>query len=127
VREAGRAGAVVGKLARPLDGCVRRNHARDVLDVMDALEIDFMPLVDDFGGRKVIGVITRWELARILRRSGSAGRVEDGTAVLLPMVSEDTPVGHVEATAGKATAYVVVDADGSLKGIYRPAYPGAQP
>ena len=92
---------------------------------MDALELDFMPLVEDFDGGQVRGIVTRGELARVLKRFGSGARVGRAHPVMLPKVPDDTPVGKVGVLVGNAEAYVVTQRDGRVVGIYEPAHGGA--
>lgn len=105
---------------RPVDGCLRQNHARDVLDIMDALNLAFMPLVDEFGGGKVRGAVTRSDLAQVIRRFGADARVIQVRPIMLPNIPADTPVTQIPVAAGWASAYIVTERGGQVTGIYEP-------
>lgn len=110
----------VREVTRYLCGCVRQNHAQDVLDVLDALGLSFMPVVEDFSDARVAGVVTRAGLETALERHGSSARVAQAAPILLPMVADDTPVGLIATLAGEAPAYVITRHKRRLVGIYQP-------
>lgn len=110
--------ARVRDVMRPVDGCIRQNHAQDVLEIMDALNLEFMPLVDGFGGGRMRGAVTRSDLAQVVRRFGADARVLQARPVMLPNIPADTPVGKVPDAAGRGLAYVVTERGGRLAGIY---------
>lgn len=90
----------VRETARKLDGCLGESNALDVLDVMDAMSISFMPLVDDFSAGRVRGAVTRSDLASVVRRFGADARVISARPVMLPNVPGDMPVGQLPSVAG---------------------------
>ncbi|HUG41713.1 MAG TPA: hypothetical protein VMM12_14585 [Longimicrobiales bacterium] len=87
---------------------------------MEAIDLWFMPLVDDFSGGRVRGAVTRSDLATVVDRFGLDARVLQVRPVLLPNVPADTPVGQLASLAGPAPAYVVTERGGRLIGIYEP-------
>lgn len=114
----------VREATRKLDGCLGQNHASDVLDIMEAMSISFMPLVDDFSSGRVRGAVTRSDLATIVRRFGMDARVIQARPVRLPIVPADVPVAQVPAVAGPAPAYIVMERGGGLVGVYEPTNGG---
>lgn len=113
-------GVRVREVMRPVDGCIRQNHAQDVLEIMDVLNLEFMPLVDDFGGGSVRGAVTRSDLVQAVRRFGADARVLQVRPVMLPNIPADTPVEHIRDPGGHRPAYVVTERGGRLAGIYQP-------
>jgi predicted transcriptional regulator len=107
----------VGTVAQRLDGCLPQNSAEDVLDVMDALDLNFMPLVEGFENGRLLGIVARAELTRIMERNGSA-RVEDAVLIELPQVRADTPLVDLAAAANHQHAWLVTDGDGRVHGVY---------
>lgn len=105
---------------RPVDGCMRQNHAQDVMEVMDAFDLAFMPLVDEFGGGTVRGAVTRSKLAQVIRRFGRDARVIQVRPVMLPNIPADAPVAQMPGAAARAPAYVVTERGGRLVGVYEP-------
>lgn len=110
----------IREVTRHLYGCVRQNHVQDVLDVLDALELDFMPVVDDFRSARVVGVMTRSNLEDTLSRKGTHARIAQVTSVTLPTILHDRLSGELADLVDGASACVVVQEEGRLVGIYAP-------
>lgn len=113
----------VRAVMRRLDGCLRENSAIDVLEVMDALGVTFMPLVDDFSSGNARAAISRSDVAMLVERFGHKARIIQARPILLPGVPADIPVGQVPSIAGPASAYIVLERGGRLAGIYEPSSP----
>lgn len=114
----------IRKLMLPLDGCVFSNSARDVVDVMDATGLRYMPVVSDYRTRRITGAVARDDLGIAMRvRGEDAARVRDARLLGLPLVGPDLPVGRLEEDVGLAAAYFVAEGD-RLLGLYDP---GAAP
>jgi CBS-domain-containing membrane protein len=111
-------GESVGDAAQRVDGCLPQNSAEDVLDVMAALHLNFMPLVEDFESRRLLGIVARDELARILEWNGGSGRAGDAELIELPTVRADTLLSDIADGAKQHCAWLVVDLQGRVHGIY---------
>lgn len=111
-------GESVGDAAQRVDGCLPQNSAEDVLDVMDALDLNYMPLVENFESGRVLGIVARDELARILEWNGGGGRAGDAELIELPTIRADSPLIDIAATAKEHHAWLVLDFQGRLHGIY---------
>ncbi|HUF51907.1 MAG TPA: CBS domain-containing protein [Longimicrobiales bacterium] len=111
-------GESVGEAAQRVDGCLPQNSAEDVLDVMDELHLNFMPLVEDFASGRVLGIVARDELARILEWNGGSGRAGDAELIELPTIRADTPLIDIADAAKQHHAWLVVDLRGRVHGIY---------
>lgn len=111
-------GPLVGQAMRALDGCTAENNARDVVEMMDEMELDFMPVVADLNSRRVVGVVSRAGLENAVRVLGMRKAMVRAAALIhFPLVEADVPLHALQAYAGPAPAYVVVDGH-RLLGIY---------
>lgn len=110
-------GESVGEAAQRVGGCLPQNSAEDVLDVTDALHLNFMPLVEDFESGRVLGIVARDELARILEWNGS-DRAGDAELIERPTIRADSPLIDIADAAKKHHAWLDLDLQGRLHGIY---------
>jgi predicted transcriptional regulator len=116
-------GESVGEAAQRVYGCLPQNSAEDVLDMMDALQVKFMPLVADFESGKVLGIIGREDLSGLVDRGGGSARAGDAGLIALPTIRADTPLSAIAETGEPDQAWLVVDALGQLHGIYQSQRP----
>jgi len=91
----------IREVTHHLYGRVRQNHVQDVLDVLDALDLDFMPVVDDFGSGRVVGAMTRSNLEDTLGREGPDARVAQVSSVTLPTILDDNSSADVTELRGR--------------------------
>lgn len=103
------------------DGCVARNTASDVLEMMEQLVTEVMPVLRSFQDRAILGLVDRRGLARVVESDDAeAARVSDAPWFDAPMVSADEPLPGVLESPHPPSLYVVVDADRELVGVLRP-------
>ncbi len=107
----------VREVMRPLaTGCLQENRVVDVLEVMQELGVEALPVVDALEGGSVQGMVTRRAAAAAAEADPDA-RVADCEMAEAPEVDPDAPairaLGHAVDGPGSA----VVDGDGNLIGV----------
>jgi hypothetical protein len=116
---AGGSGPRVRDLMRALDGCIAENTALDVVEIMDEMDLAFMPVVADAATRRVVGVVSRGGLENAIQALGAVRATVRAAPLLeMPILQAETGADAVEEVAGRAPAYIVVE-QGRLIGIYR--------
>lgn len=114
----GGSGQRVRELMRALDGCISENTALDVVEIMDEMDLAFMPVVADTDSRRVVGVVSRGGLESAIRALGAARATVRAAPLLeMPLVPAETGADAVEEVAGRAPVYIVVEQQ-RLVGIY---------
>jgi CBS domain-containing protein len=118
-------GKSVGEAAQRVDGCLPQNGAEDVLevlDVMDALHLNFRPVVDDFENGRLIGIGAGEELARIHERNDGSAPAGDAELIELPIVQANTPLVDIADAAEQHHGWLVVDLEGQVHGIHESSH-----
>ncbi|MEX0893000.1 MAG: hypothetical protein WEB88_12605 [Gemmatimonadota bacterium] len=114
--------AGVETVLRRVDGCTRSNSAMDVIEIMAAMDLAFMPVVTDYLNPVVTGAVSMDHLSEAIRILGSEkARVVNAPLLRMPIVGPDAPLENLAHTAGDAPAYIVAQ-DERLIGIYEPRW-----
>jgi CBS domain containing-hemolysin-like protein len=101
-------------------GCLLHNFAQDVVDVLEQLDREYMPVVDSFARCHPLGVVTRTDLRRITQSSEDA-LVSDALIAAVPHIRTGTGLHELSDRVTRASIALVVDGAGSLAGYLETA------
>lgn len=96
-------------------GCLLDNDAEDVVDVLEQLDREYMPVVDSFVRRHPVGVVTRTNL-RTLVRDAEHAPVADVLIAGVPLIRSGTRLDQLSDRLARSPVVLIVDQAGALMG-----------
>ena len=96
-------------------GCLLDNYAQDVVDVLEQLDREYMPVVDSFLHRHPVGVVTSANLRTLVRDAGSAP-VADVLIAGIPLIRSGTRLDRLSDGLARSPVALIVDQAGALMG-----------
>lgn len=96
-------------------GCLLDNYAQDVVDVLEQLDREYMPVVDSFVSRHPVGLVTRTNLRTLVRDAENAP-IADVLIAGIPLIRSGTRLDQVSDRLARSPVVLVVDHAGALMG-----------
>jgi CBS domain-containing protein len=109
---------IVDRVMTPTEtGCLLENYAEDVLDVLEELGHDYMPVVDGFATRRPLGVVGRHELRQLVASDPGEARVAHVLLAGVPLIPLGTHLTRLTQRLAEVPVALVVDHAGTLAGF----------
>lgn len=113
--------ATAGDRTEPLtEGCLAQNRVASVLEIMQELDVEVMPVRSSVGGGEILGFIHRVALENAEAAAPGDATVADVWWLKAPRVPADVPLTRILEAPDRAHVYLVVDALDRPIGILRP-------
>ena len=103
-------------MIRAETGCLLGTRAGDVLDVLERLDLEYMPVVDSFVTRLPVGIVARRDLRRLVAAEPKDARVAQVLTAGVPTVERQARLWQLGDRLTAIPAVLVVDQAGALVG-----------
>lgn len=103
-------------MIRAATGCLLDTRACDVLDVLERLDLEYMPVVDSFATRLPVGIVARSDLRRLVAAEPKDARVAQVLTAGVPTVGPQARLWQLGDQWTAIPAVLVVDQAGALVG-----------